>query len=205
VAWFHADRRPAGDPEAARDLGVGLVQLATEGRAPALPATRRALPLLDAAIARHPDDLPARAARADALVLQTRLLDALAANEDVLARAPRREQSLGSAATLAEDLRQADRALGYWRRAAEVNPWMPRYRRHLAGLLADRGAWDEAREHVRAWLRLDPGSPDARQFWIRCLLHEGKKGEARAEFARLEALDPPDLPALRAWFAEQAR
>jgi hypothetical protein len=205
VASFYGDRLPAGDPEAARDLGVVLVQLGTEGKAPGATAARRAIPLLDAALRRHPDDLAALQARADALLLQTRLQEALAGYEAVLARAPRRELALRAAASAAQDLRQTDQALGYWRRAAEANPWMPLYRSHLTPLLAEAGDWDGAGEHARAWVRLDPGSVEARRLWVRCLLHEGKKEEARAEFARIEALAPAERSDLRRWFAEQTR
>jgi hypothetical protein len=204
VASFYRERM-AADPAAGRDLGVALVTLATENKGPSKEVARRALPLLDAALKENPEDLGALHARAEALLLQTRLLDALTATEAVLARAPRREQALRQAATIAEDLRQIPKAIDYWRRAVEVNPWIANYRNHLAGLLAERQAWDEVRPQVAAWLRLAPGSIPARKLWVECLLREGKKDEAKAEFARIEALNPPDLAELRAWFGNRTR
>jgi hypothetical protein len=205
VASFYRDRLAAGDAGADRDAAVALVLLAGEGELPPWPATRRALPLLEAALRREPGDLEALVARADALRLQSRLADALAAYEAVLARRPARERMLANAATLAEDLRRAEAAIALWQRAVTANPWMHHYRRHLATLLAERGRWDEARPHAEAWRRLDPASPQAHRLWVRLLLHEGRKAEARAELAVVEALDPADLDELRAAVAEPAR
>ena len=102
------------------------------------------------------------------------------------------------AAVLAETLELADKALGYWRRCVTANPWLPLYRRHLALALMRKKAWDEVRPQTRAWLRLDPGSTEARMLWTTCLLREGRKTEA-AEVARIEALRP-DLDRLRALY-----
>jgi hypothetical protein len=40
---------------------------------------------------------------------------------------------------------------------------------------------------------------------ITLLLRDGDRAGARAEFARLEASNPPNLDALRAWFSESMR
>jgi hypothetical protein len=202
VASFYRDRLAAGDPGADRDVAVALVQLAAEGELPSRPATGRALPLLEAALRRDGDDMAALEARAEALRLQSRLLEALAAFEAVLARRAGREYALAAAAGLAEDLHKAELAVRYWQRAVTANPWMASYRRHLAGLLAGRGRWADARPHAEAWRRLDPGNPAARRLWVRLLMHEGRKAQARAEFAVLAALDPTDLDELRAALAE---
>jgi DNA-binding SARP family transcriptional activator len=93
--------------------------------------------------------------------------------------------------------------VGYWRRAAAANPWSPEYRRHLVLLLAKKEAWDEARPECEAWVRLDRFSTEARSMRVRCLLAAGNKDEARAEFARIEALAPEDLPELRARFSKK--
>jgi tetratricopeptide (TPR) repeat protein len=131
--------------------------------------------------------------------------EALAAFEAVLERDPEREAVLAWAGTLAEDLRRWEQARAYWGRAVAVNPWMPAYRRHRVQVLLQFQSWDEAAPEIRDWLRLDPCSLDARKAWIASLLHEGKQDEARAEFARIEALSPPDLAQWRAWFAQQTR
>jgi hypothetical protein len=205
VASFYRDRLAVGDPGADRDEAVALVLLAAEAELPPWPATRRALPLLDAALRRDPADLEALEARADALRLQNRLREALAAYEAVLVPRPGQERALASAAALAEELRRTEVAITYWQQAVTANPWMHRYRRHLAALLAERGRWDEARPHAAAWRRLDPTSPQAHRLWVRLLLHEDRKAEARAAFAVLEALDPTDLDELRARLADSPR
>jgi tetratricopeptide (TPR) repeat protein len=201
VASFYRDRQPAGDAGADRDVAVALVQLAEEGELPSRPATSRALSMLEAALRRDGDDVAALAARADALRLQSRLLEALAAYEAVLARRPGRERALAEAAGLAEGLHKTELALTYWQRAVSANPWMAAYRRRLAGLLAGRGRWADARPHAEAWRRLDPTSAAAQRLWVRLLLHEGRKADARAAFAILEVLDPTDLDELRAALA----
>ncbi|HJT76716.1 MAG TPA: tetratricopeptide repeat protein, partial [Gemmataceae bacterium] len=125
--------------------------------------------------------------------------------EAVLARAPRREAALVGAATSAAGLAKTDEAVGYWRRAIEVNPWVPEYRRQLARLLAQKEAWDEAVPACDAWVRLDPFSAEAGATRVRCLLAAGRKEEARAEFAHVEALAPDNLPELEARFREKLR
>jgi hypothetical protein len=45
----------------------------------------------------------------------------------------------------------------------------------------------------------------ARQLWIQCLLQGSDVREARAQFAQIEALRPPNLEALRGWFAGQVK
>jgi tetratricopeptide (TPR) repeat protein len=106
---------------------------------------------------------------------------------------------------LCQDSQQLEPAIAYWRRAIDMNPWMPQYRQNLALLLEHKRAWEEVRPECQAWLRLDPASVDARRLWAACLLKEGKKAEARAEFARIEQLNPPNLRELNAWFTEQMR
>jgi len=123
----------------------------------------------------------------------------------VLTAAPRREGALVRAATLAQEQNQAEAAIDFWRRAAEVNPWQPSYRQSLCQLLARKGAWGDLRPQCEAWLRLDPASTDARQTWVTYLLRTGRKNEARAEFAKLRALRPPNLGQLQAWFDEESK
>ncbi len=215
-----ADAKPAGDglplvsfyrgrpaPEGGaddRDRAIALVRAALGGDA-AARSLRQVLPALDAAAGRDPDDLPAAEARGQALGLQGRWAEALAAFRAVLERSPDRELSLGGAATMAEALGQTDDAVGYWRRAAAVNPWPPEYRRSLALLLVKKEAWAEALPECTAWVRLDPFSAEARATRVACLLATGDKAEARAEFQRVEALAPPNLPELRIRFERRLK
>jgi tetratricopeptide (TPR) repeat protein len=104
-----------------------------------------------------------------------------------------------------EALGRAGAARGYWRRAVAANPYAPEYRRRLVRLLVKQEAWDEARAGSQAWVRLDPLSAEARATRVSCLLAAGNKAEARAEFARLEALAPPNLDELRIRFGKKLR
>src|SRR5262249_22003447 len=144
--------------------------------------------LLDESVRAFPDDVAAREARGEALGILGRRQEALADFESALARAPGRERCLQGAALLAQSGKETDKALDYWRRPVEVSPFAPAYRGNLALLLAGAGAWGEAREHCRAWLRLDPGSIEARKLWVRCLLQQGDRPAARAEMERIQRL-----------------
>jgi tetratricopeptide (TPR) repeat protein len=201
LTHFYPARRDPADREGARDLGIGLVQAAQAGKVQEGPALRQGLRLLDAALMHSPDDLEGWEARATALFLEERPMQALTAFAAVLARAPRREAALAGAAAAAQSLGRMAEARGYWRRAVTANPWFPAYRRNLAVLAAQANAWDEAWTEGQAWLRLDPGNPEARMLAVSCLWRQGRREQARAEFARLEALRPPDLERFRKLFA----
>src|SRR5262249_35382293 len=157
------------------------------------------------ALRNDPVDLPAWEARAEALALLNRQAEALAAYEAVLTKAPRREPSLMGAAMLAQKQQRLELALSYWRRAVAEDPWHPYYRASLAQMLAEQKAWDEARAHGEAWVRLDPASVEARVLWVTCLAKSGDKDAARAEFAKIERLRPPNLPLLQARFTVELR
>jgi hypothetical protein len=206
VMPFHAPAELPPDPEAERDLGVALLGPLTEtGKVAPQPYGGPALRLLEGATARDPEDWPAWEAKANALWAVDRRPEALAALQSVLTAAPRREGALTRAAVLAQELNQVETAIDYWRRAVEINPWMADYRRALCQLLVRQEAWDELRPQCEAWLRLDPGSVDARQAWVTCLLHTGHKDEARTEFAKIRALRPPNIGQLQAWFDEESK
>jgi tetratricopeptide (TPR) repeat protein len=205
LAPFYGDRKEADDREVARDLALALVTRARTGETSASRVLGRTLPLLDMALQRDPGDLPAGEARGYALGLLGRWPEALAAFEAVLAQAPERELALVGAASATEALGQKETSLGYWRRAVAANPWAPDYRRRLALLLVKEEAWDEARRECEAWVRLDPFSAEARSTRVLCLLAAGNKEEARAEFARITALAPPNLRELQERFARKLR
>jgi hypothetical protein len=202
---FYRGRPEVDEAEDDRGRAVALLKLALAADPEAGRALPLVLPALDGACRRDAEDLPAGEARGFALVLQERPAEALAAFEAVLARAPGRERALVGAATAADSLRQTEAALGYWRRAVAANPWAAGYRHSLTLLLVKRGAWAEARTECEAWLRLEPFSAAARAARVSCLLAAGDKAEARAEFARLEALAPPDLPELRIRFEKKLK
>ena len=188
VLSFYRDREHSDAGEDDRDLGLALVKLALQGDAAAARIVRRALPMLEAALERDPDDLSARESRGCALALGGRSAEALAAFEAVLANDPERELSLMGAASTAGALGQKEAELRYLRRAIAANPWAPDYRRNLVLLLVKNEKWTEARPECEAWVRLDPFNVEARQARVLCLLAIGEKDEAQVELARIETL-----------------
>lgn len=202
---FYRGRPGVEEAEEERGRALALKALTLGGEAPAARALRYAVPALEAACRRDPDDYPAAEALGYAFSLQRQSAESLAAFEAVLARAPDREASLVGAALAAEALGKSDAALAYWRRAAAANPWAPGYRHNLAHLLLKREAWQEARPECDAWVRLEPLSAEASAARVQCLLALGDKAAARAEFARLEALAPGNLRELQIRFEKRLR
>jgi Tfp pilus assembly protein PilF len=202
ITLFHDDG-DARDPERARDLGIALVLLMSKGKIDPLLYKSRALDLCEKATLRDPDDVEAWQARGHALMLQGEKLPALQAFETALAKHPDYETAVIAAAAAAQGVPHPGRALKHWRRAVELNPWMPEYRANFAGMLARQGAWEEARQQCDELLKLDPADVEARMLRINCLLHADRTAQARAEFTKVEALRPPNLEELKFWFAQQ--
>jgi tetratricopeptide (TPR) repeat protein len=205
LTLFGRDRVDLEDRQGGRNLGVALVQAASKRLAHPTLASEQAVSLLSAALRDDPQDVEAWEAKGMALMLQKRNPGALAALQEALVHDPQRERSLMAAATLAQELEQYDTALDLWRRAVAANPWAPSYRRGLALLLMEKQAIAEVRRECQIWMRLDPGSVEARLLWIKCLLESGDRKEAQAEFGRVEALQPPNLAALRDWWGKQPK
>lgn len=201
---FHS-YRPEEEAEVHRDLGLVLVERMRFSGASVERHSERAASLLADAVWRDAEDVPAWEALGLTLMMRHRGPQALAALEEALRRAPEHETALMAAATLTGSLGRLEESAAYWQRVVAVNPWMAVYRCPLTQTLLRLQKWDEARKQCRAWRRLDPVSWEARQAWIELLLYDGKKNEAREEFARLEALNPPELPHLRAWFEQRMR
>jgi Tfp pilus assembly protein PilF len=193
------------DKEHARDLGMAIYQLTLHGMPLTGPDGEFAIGLLNKSLRDCPGDLDAWEAKGKILQTLRRPTAALDAFESLLKQAPRHEGALVTLGTINRDLRRPDAALAYWRRAVEVNPWVPEYQKNLVLHLADCNAWKELSPHCQKWLQLDPASPEARQLWVQCLIKKGRRDEARAEFAKIRALRPPNLGKLEAWFAEQMR
>jgi hypothetical protein len=204
MVLFHQQLLPTSDPEAARDLGVALVER-IERYPPPVRAElgRRALPRLEAALKTDPSDVTAADAWAHALWAVGRGEAAAAAFEVALNLAPERTLTLQWAAALALERKQPETAVAYLERANELNPWRHEFRYLLAEAQAQRGAWQESLEACQAALRLNPANLGARKLQVECYLAVGQLDKARAEFDRLLALHPPDAEALRRWFARR--
>jgi hypothetical protein len=205
VVRFGASETDAVDPESERDLAIAMVIYGSIGKIDMRAHAGRIVSILQGAVLRDSKDVAAWIALAQALLSQSRAAAALTCYEKVLAIDPEREDALIGAAALYKINRQPEASLDHWRRAVKANPWMPLYRGNLVPLLIDAGKWDEVRTQADEWIKLDPASAAPRQLRITLLLRDGDRAAARAEFARLEALKPPNMEAIRAWFNEWMR
>jgi tetratricopeptide (TPR) repeat protein len=186
---FYRANKAVDETEQVRDLGIALAHLASRAQRDAPDFARRALALLEKSLAAFPDDVPAWEAKGVSLAILGRVSEALAAYEAALARAPGRESSLQGAAMLAQNSGDGDKALTYWRRVLEFDPWAVDYRINLSRVLVHLRAWDEARPHVQAWLRLDPGSVEARKLHWSFLRRDGDREGAATEMDTIRRLE----------------
>jgi Flp pilus assembly protein TadD len=188
--------------EDGRDLGIALFRAARPVWRPNTPmeAGRRAVALLDAALAVHPDDVPAMEAKAHFLWMQGNTAEARATFQSALRVAPDHERNLEMSAVLAQTLGRRDEALSLLRRAVALNPYCADYHRRLARLHAETGDWPAAGRSARAALRLDISQLEARAILIESLRRSGDRASAEAELRRLLDFDPPNAEALRRVF-----
>jgi Flp pilus assembly protein TadD len=202
---FHQNQLAADDPDVSRDLAVAAVDLASQARRDgAVPVSdfliRGALPLLARATARDADDVLARESYGYALVDQRRPDEALRVLDEVLARAPDREQALVWAGDAALMLGRLDSAEAYYRRSAEKYPHYPAHHERLAAVLVKRQAWAEAVAAARTAVRGNPFRASAREVLITALIETGDVAGARAEFEVVGVLDPAYQTKLRERF-----
>src|SRR5262249_31122150 len=132
---FHAglmDERDRATAE--RDRGVAFCRDGRDGAA-------MALPLLEAALARHPDDVVVWESRAAALQQLSRYEESVAAYREALSRDATRESALEGAADVTARTGRQSEAVALWRRAIAVNPWRPHYYSELARAAARLGDW----------------------------------------------------------------
>src|SRR5205823_1314169 len=99
----------------------------------------RALFLLESALAQYPQDVELRQSKAVALDLLRRPAEAVPDVRAVLARRPGNWRLLAQAASAAQAEGQTDRAIDYWRRAVQSNPFVADYQVSLIGLLLRAG------------------------------------------------------------------
>jgi len=188
-----------------RDFGLALMDLASL-KVPNSVRRRLAeyaLPLLTSNLASWPDDVPARQGQGYAFWLLDRKAEALAAFEQTLEAAPKREEVLVYAAAVAAQSGQTDLAIKLWRRALEVNPWLPRSHHELAKLLALDHQWKEALSQIEKSVDLDPFQLESHLLKIECHLELGQMEQARKELDDLSRLSPEKAPTLNRWFEER--
>ena len=193
-----------------RDLAVAAVHVAEPARKAGAASisgylTQRALPLLDKAAVRAPDDVPALEARGFALFDQGRLDEAQQALDDALALAPDREQTLTWAVQVAAARNRYDVAETYSRRLVEKYPYFPLHHESLAFILVKRKAWAEALAAAQDAVRGNPFRAEARDLLITALLETGDRDRAQVEFDALGVIDPIYQAKLQPRFDEQRK
>jgi tetratricopeptide (TPR) repeat protein len=176
-------------------MGTGMLRPERHGE--------RALALLESALADYPRDVELRESKAQLLLLLGRHSEALSEARSALAQRPGNWRLLAWAAGAAEAEGQAEPALDYWRRAVEINPFVPEYQVSLVALLIRTGQLEEAETRCEKLLELDPYNASGRQALVGLMLQQGKKAEAEREFNVIRRLQPPDLPKREEWFRQQ--
>ena len=180
--------------EIKRDIGVALCRDGVD-------SARTALPLLEAAVLAHPDDLAALEAKGLALRLRGRDDEALAAFQAVLAKEPGRESALVEAAYQAVKMDRRQDAASYWQRAVAVNPWRSEYHAELALVYFHDRNWQASVDCCREALRLNPSWVEVRKWLMQSELNLGHRDAARRELAIILGFDPPDRDELFRLFA----
>ncbi|MBX9581747.1 MAG: hypothetical protein K2X87_15700 [Gemmataceae bacterium] len=196
---FFQGRRP-NDPDADRDVGLALVHADPRPGPQRTALAEMSRPLLEAAFARRPSDVPAGEGLGWALACLDRPGEALDAYQRVLERAPGREQTLILAAQAAEGVGRFDDALGYRLRLTALNPYLGEYHADAAKLLARKQDWPAVVREAEAALRLTPADRDARLILVAALARQGDRPRAAAELETLIRLSPADEAELRKFF-----
>src|SRR5207244_13133515 len=95
-------------------------------------------------------DVRAREALATVAWERGQQLEAPSLIEPALRLAPERESALRQPASYAEARGRKETAIDYCRHLVKINPWYPKYRVQLAGLLTDDGQWSAAMPECQA-------------------------------------------------------
>ena len=170
---FHGDRMDANErAEVERDRGVALCRDGAEG-------ARLALPLLEAALAAHPDDVMAWECKGNALASRGRHEEALAALGKALNMEPGRESALAEAALVTVKLDRRRDAIAYWQRTIAINPWRSDYHAELALVYFQNSDWQAAADSCRASLGLNSSRLKVRKLLVQCYLNLGNGKAAR--------------------------
>ena len=90
----------------------------------------------------------------------------------------------------ARDLRQWERAAGYYRVALQRTPQNPPIWVQYGHVLKESGHWTGAERAYRTALAYDPGSADAHLQLGHILKIQGKTEEAKTAYLRAVAIDP---------------
>lgn len=170
-----------------REIGIAESRSGPEG-------ARRALPRLEAALARNPRDPPAWQAKGVALGWLNRPQESLAAFEIALKQDPTREWAIREAAQSATLAGEARRAESYWQRAIVINPWRSDYHASLAGLFMEQNDWSAAIDACQATLRLNPFNVQVRRWLGESYLKAGEREAAQEQIDILERISASTGP-----------
>lgn len=194
--------------EAARDRGVALELAAQElGAAPRLArlAAAQAVPLLEAAVRDHPDDLRARDSLGYALGMVDRMEQARGVYAETLRIQPGRELALPYLGRTLAALGRPGEAAAALRQAIAVNPWRSDYHLALARFCTQAGDWAGAVSASREALRLNPELFEARSLLVQCYVRANDPGKADAEFRALVDRFPASREIWQNWYEQQKR
>jgi tetratricopeptide (TPR) repeat protein len=192
--------------ELVRDRAIGLV--ATLGTFPEQVRSAhlaRALSALNAAVRRHPDDVGAWEALAEASFRLGLLARAQQAAERLLQAQPQHEYAL---ATLGLTQKRAGRwvpAEAAFRQLAQRNPSDARYRFEWAQALIELGNLATAKQVVAAARQRFPLDAGLLLLEVRLEMDSAQTAVAESAMRTIRALRPPDLPEIEAWYAALRR
>ncbi len=166
-------------------------------------AASQALPLLEAAVRDHPDDLPAGESLGYVLGVMGRPTDALRAFERILRIQPGREWTLSYSALALKGLQRFDLARAALQKTIAVNPWRSDYRLGLARVCSQAGDWAGAVAACREAIRLNPDLVEARSLLVQCYLRSREPDKADAELQDLLRFYPASREAWQQWYKQQ--
>ncbi len=199
------------NPKELASLGRELAMALASERLPSTdtPEVRRMgtliLSLLDAALAKRPDDLIAQRTKAQTLATSGRRADARRLTESVLRAAPSYEKALEECLVYAIAEGDNPAALAHGSRAVATNPWSAVLHERLAYAHLQSQNWDGALHEAREALRLNPFLLFARMFVVQYFLNQKDLKRAQDEVATLIELNPSRRESLGQWFTEQRR
>ena len=151
----------------------------------------RAATMLDAALAREPENGPLWLESAFALERQKKLPEAEAAARKALALEPRNAQALNFLGYLFADANmKLEEAEPLIRRALEIDPQNPYYIDSLGWALFRKGQLNDARAQLEKALDLSGGDPEIHAHLGDVLLALGLRADAKVQYEKGLQLDP---------------